>query len=147
MILSLHEVLGPPRDACPRDAFARDVKRVGDVHVSLSRTAGTIAGVVTVGDELHVGVEDRIGAKAGGEYVGLGLRELEGETPELKVVGHEALEGLIQGETVGGAFVFGGRREGERAVDGERAGGEAQGAAIPRDTGRPIMPGAMPVEG
>ena len=51
----------------------RIIDRMRDVEVILGRTARLARGKAAVRDELSIGIEDRIGAEAGGQDVGPGL--------------------------------------------------------------------------
>ncbi len=60
---------------------------------------------MAVGDELAVGVEDRVIAEAGGEDVGLGHRQLEFERQQVEVALHELIDGLVESQAVGRALL------------------------------------------
>ena len=91
------------------------VERVRDVQIILNGAAGALSRVLAIRHELGVGVQDRVGAEAGGQDVGVGHGDLEELTAELKVLSDQLLDGHVQGHTAGRADVLGDRREVERA--------------------------------
>ena len=59
---------------------------------------------MAVGDELGVGVEDRVGAEVGREHVGLGHRDLHAEGDQVEVLLDQQLDRLVDRHPVGGPF-------------------------------------------
>ena len=142
----------------PRLPLPRDVERVGDIEIVLRRPARRGVGERAVGDELAVEVNERIGSQAGGEDVGVGLRQLVAEGADVDVVGHHPLDGDVEREAVRRPLVVGEtpvelagadrqapcrrRRCGERLRELHAAGGlEPDGARVtlplPRQSSRP----------
>ena len=166
LVLRLEHVHGPLGHDGPCLALAGEVERLRDVDVVLGRPARSIAPILPIGDELAVGVEDRVGAQARGQDVGPGLRDLEPLRAEVEVVADEPLERLVEGQTVGGPLVLGPlrQRQGSEDIetgDRQRSGGRrCPGAASwrpgsepgRRDRGRdarergawPAAPGSYP---
>ena len=90
---------------------------------------GRSLGVFPVGDELAVGVEDRVGPEAGRQDVGLGLGDLEELGAEVEVLADEPVDRLVERQAVRRPLV-GRRRDGEGPVEGGRAIGSGSVPAI-----------------
>jgi len=81
------------------------------------------------GDALDVAVENRIGAEARGEDVGLGLGDLERLRVKVEVVMDQPFDGLVEGESIGRPVVIPPLGSRERAVSRGAARGQAPGRA------------------
>ena len=104
--LGLDGALGPLRHDRSRDPLLGHVERYGHVHVILRLTARPIVGIVAERNELTIGVENRIGAKAGGQDVGLRHRNLIPKGLDLKIALDIALNRRVESETVGRTNIF-----------------------------------------
>ena len=87
---------GGPRDLGSRLPLVADVERMRDVDVVLGLAAGTGPAVSAVGHELRVGVEDRVGAQARGQDVGLGHRDLVPHGDDVEVLADHEVDGVVQ---------------------------------------------------
>ena len=114
LILGLEDAFGGVGDLDAGLAFLGEVEGDGEVGVVLGGAAGPDACEGAVGDELAVDVENGVGAKAGGEDIGVGLGDFEFEGLEVEVVVEHVLDGGVEGDPGGGALVVDDRGEGER---------------------------------
>ena len=94
--LGLGHLLGHPGHVDPRQPLAGHVERDGHVHVVLGRAAGPGVRVPAVGNELAVGVEDRVRPQAGCQDVGVGHGDLEPQRQDVEVALDQDGDRLIQ---------------------------------------------------
>jgi hypothetical protein len=85
--------------------LVRHVERVGDVDVVLRGSAGPLVVERAVGDELRVHVDERIGAQARSEHVGIGLGEFVAQRADVEIGRHHAFDGRVEREAVGLSLV------------------------------------------
>ncbi len=80
--------------------LVRHVDGIGDVHVVLCRAArgGVVEGAV--GNELAVQIDERIGAQPGRDDVGIGLRQLVPQRPDVDIGRHHPFDRGIEREAV-----------------------------------------------
>ena len=58
-----------------------------------------------VGDELRVHVDERIGAEARGEDVGIGLSEFVPQGTDVEIRRHDPVDGGVDREAIGRPFI------------------------------------------
>ena len=83
----------------------RDVARIGDVEIVLRRPARPLVGELSIGDELRVHIDERIGAEARGQDVGIGLCEFVSQGADVEVTCHDSIDGRVERDAVGGPLV------------------------------------------
>ena len=122
LVLGLEHPLGAGGDERARLPLVRDVEGVSDVDVVLRRAARDGPVELAVGDELGVGVEDRVGAEAGLEDVGPRLGDLEELGTEVEAPLEGRVDGPIERDSVFGSVVIDLRGDLERPVEGRGRG-------------------------
>lgn len=120
--LRLERRPGHPCHDGPRLTLLRDVERQRDVEVVLRGAAGPPVVKRSIRDELGVHVDQRVGPQAGGENVGVCLRELVPQRADVEVGGQHPVERRVERQPVGRAWIVDDRPVDRRGGVGRRGG-------------------------